>query len=541
MQLFYKCILSGEEIPLPLRLSLIRQGYEISDFYKTLTHKLKRQIFYVRSIVRNPERLCQSFEWRLIDIQKYLHDRHIIVRNNKEFPRSFTDTTIQYQASRPTLVEHEYYTDLVKKISETTLSTEIIEKLSRMNVAPEEEIMAENRAADVIAPEEVAPYYGIASNAIYVNTFIVSEPLYGRLVVRYCDAGVFSGSVARGEVGRMVHLLSIIRFAQTHETTMRIQSLALACAELHGACLDPRRFLDRDASRTAIIAAVEMLRTPAFREKIGVEEPTPDVYARHTAAWALVGRAERTIEQSLFLLAAYTEANAATLYGAVTFITTAIVSYCKRGSLTIENAQKITNSIRDDISHVVNLNRDVVSLFYKQFGRDINDNNVERLLTHWKGLINENSAMRLHLILCQATNSGLTQYLICLKAITTIPRFDWERLATILPQDWDALVTANELIGENKYYGFRRDLGNAKSTGYKSYTWVAKELLIRTGIDPNLANYAGFVLAPKNRPRVTAMIAQFIESQTDAADDEGPAPILPELDAMRLDYHSLNE
>jgi len=51
--------------------------------------------------------------------------------------------------------------------------------------------------------------------------------------------------------------------------------------------------------------------------------------------------------------------------------------------------------------------------------------------------------------------------------------------------------TARGIIGENLYYGFKRDMGAARSTLYKSAGYVARELLIKINREKTLLRYAG--------------------------------------------------
>jgi hypothetical protein len=50
---------------------------------------------------------------------------------------------------------------------------------------------------------------------------------------------------------------------------------------------------------------------------------------------------------------------------------------------------------------------------------------------------------------------------------------------------------AKAAIGTNPYYGFDRNIAAAKSTGYKTIAWVAKELLVRLSSETALTRYQG--------------------------------------------------
>lgn len=49
------------------------------------------------------------------------------------------------------------------------------------------------------------------------------------------------------------------------------------------------------------------------------------------------------------------------------------------------------------------------------------------------------------------------------------------------------------------YYGFKRDMGAARSTLYKSIGYVARELLVRLNGERTLMRYAGLAGNIKNK------------------------------------------
>ncbi|KAK9707981.1 hypothetical protein QE152_g27537 [Popillia japonica] len=69
----------------------------------------------------------------------------------------------------------------------------------------------------------------------------------------------------------------------------------------------------------------------------------------------------------------------------------------------------------------------------------------------------------------------------------------------------------------NVYYGFKHDLGVVKSTLYKSYGYVAKELLIKLRGERSLAQYAGWPRMVANQAAVDRLIANFETYRTEVA------------------------
>jgi hypothetical protein len=80
----------------------------------------------------------------------------------------------------------------------------------------------------------------------------------------------------------------------------------------------------------------------------------------------------------------------------------------------------------------------------------------------------------------------------------------------LLPRELDKFRIAVDLIDGNPYYGFRKNLGEAASTRYKSLGWVSKELLVKGAGKGTLANYAGWPRIVLNMERVRHIIANYL-------------------------------
>ncbi|KAG8304751.1 hypothetical protein J6590_086700 [Homalodisca vitripennis] len=67
-----------------------------------------------------------------------------------------------------------------------------------------------------------------------------------------------------------------------------------------------------------------------------------------------------------------------------------------------------------------------------------------------------------------------------------------------IPDDFVHYGEARALVGNNQYYGFNRDLGNARHTRYRSRAWLCIKLLVRfRGAEyGSLQNYRGVVAHP---------------------------------------------
>jgi len=103
----------------------------------------------------------------------------------------------------------------------------------------------------------------------------------------------------------------------------------------------------------------------------------------------------------------------------------------------------------------------------------IDENNAEEIFNMLDSGL-ETTSLRLHLTLAQAAHSGLTQFVVIGRAISTFTSFPWAKIEQ-LTGEITKYHAAAVLIGGNRYYGFKKDLGAAKPTNYKNLGWVAKE------------------------------------------------------------------
>ncbi|XKL61658.1 hypothetical protein PGB90_001491 [Kerria lacca] len=95
----------------------------------------------------------------------------------------------------------------------------------------------------------------------------------------------------------------------------------------------------------------------------------------------------------------------------------------------------------------------------------------------------EETALRLRLTIVQAAGSGLTCLILILKAMRIYANFPWWVVAALYGNEMANVETATTAVGDNPYYGFKKDLGAVKSRLYKNIAWVAKELLKPARLD----------------------------------------------------------
>lgn len=157
--------------------------------------------------------------------------------------------------------------------------------------------------------------------------------------------------------------------------------------------------------------------------------------------------------------------------------TTIFVAMAKRGNVSDDFMTKIEKGLEDDLQLESRLNSDVIRLVYKFYGGHVNESNASDIVSRWLEDIPE-VALRVRLTLEQATNSGLTAFVVIDRAMIKYPNFNWARLNVQTGSELTNFTNAAALINGNPNYGFKKSLGAAKSTSYSSIAFVAKELLI---------------------------------------------------------------
>lgn len=138
----------------------------------------------------------------------------------------------------------------------------------------------------------------------------------------------------------------------------------------------------------------------------------------------------------------------------------------------------------------------------------INDENIADVFIRWTALIGQKS-LRLALTIQQAAGTGLTTLIVIGNAIKSYPDFDWAQVRLHFPQEWNNFTRAVQVVNNNPYYGYRKDLGVVKSTLYKNLSYIAKELLIKVGGQQSLTQYAEFPVRIPDKAGFDVLISDY--------------------------------
>lgn len=183
---------------------------------------------------------------------------------------------------------------------------------------------------------------------------------------------------------------------------------------------------------------------------------------------------------------------------AIGYITNAFCALSKRGQVTDEFCNKINAAVRDELGVVVNLHSGTLNAIYKGYMQGVNENNAQDVFNRLDEMIPD-IALRLKLTLMQASGSGLTLFMIIGRALRLYNDFPWSRVNTLTSGELANWTQAMRAIDGNLYYGFKRDLGVARSTLYKSLGYVAHELLMKINGEITLRCFMGLTGNVKNK------------------------------------------
>jgi hypothetical protein len=97
--------------------------------------------------------------------------------------------------------------------------------------------------------------------------------------------------------------------------------------------------------------------------------------------------------------------------------------------------------------------------------------------------------MRIHLLLQQATQSGMTGYYSILQAMRLFPEFPWEIINVLYPGELARFQAAVNEVGGRDYIGFWEGRVHARNRNYRHLMSVSVELLVQSGAEPTLKSY----------------------------------------------------
>lgn len=201
----------------------------------------------------------------------------------------------------------------------------------------------------------------------------------------------------------------------------------------------------------------------------------------------------------------------------ISLLSCTIISYSKRGSTTEPFLVRVANDIRANHGENVNLNNGIIRDFWAIVSGWIPENGAGALFQELAAMLPQNLSTRLALTIQHTAGSGLTAYRVIGCAIKFHPRFRWDYVRQIFPHEWANYLAAQADVAGDVYYGFRPNLGTARSTNFKNITFLCKEILIRCDAKASLAQYRGWPPAMGRQEEFMRLIENYQRVRNDAA------------------------
>lgn len=357
-------------------------------------------------------------------------------------------------------------------------------------------IIVAERTADYIRDRRA---FGLAANAMFMQAQYQELDIMKQFCVFNCNTGILSGNFDTQTVPKVVQLITYGRMKlkniiRDDTRNPYVEYQAYAMAELFGVHIPADRHLDQAQSHVEIISAArwllehhdEFMPQDWYDPVIGLG---PNVQAAID-----IPRADFDIHRALVIL----EAMALVLptgrewLNGISFTTTVLTALAKKGTIASHAVAKIVAGVKNDYPGTsVTLSALVVKSFFNNFGRYIDENNAQAVFEHYAGIL-PNNCQRMLITIQQTADSGITVFNIIKRAVTELRDFAyWPLCYTKFGDNFDNFLIAIAAVGNNHYYGFRRDLGLVAAAKFKSLGYLSQQLLIRVSGDQPLDRYAG--------------------------------------------------
>lgn len=190
--------------------------------------------------------------------------------------------------------------------------------------------------------------------------------------------------------------------------------------------------------------------------------------------------------------------------------TSMYIGLAKRGTVSDAKLDKLRTAITEEVGVDPPLNEDLIGSVYRAFGKYIDETNAGQVFDRWGNYMNDRS-LSMRILLMQTSHAGLTAIETIRTALNVFPGCDWPEVIKLLPSEVPFVREALQVTQNNPYYGFKHDISGIASTKYKTFSWFAKELLIRKGGPQyeGLRNYRGWTHNPMHRNRLVDILDNF--------------------------------
>ena len=101
----------------------------------------------------------------------------------------------------------------------------------------------------------------------------------------------------------------------------------------------------------------------------------------------------------------------------------------------------------------------------------INDSTIDSIVTDLGNRLPD-GAVAFRVLVQQTLGSGLTMLILIRDTMLAYPSFPWNILAGFMGGEMKCAVDAMNLVGDNQYLGYIKELGIAASSYYRGLAWT---------------------------------------------------------------------
>lgn len=186
-----------------------------------------------------------------------------------------------------------------------------------------------------------------------------------------------------------------------------------------------------------------------------------------------------------------------------------LIASAKRGNISTPLLRKVVEAAQSSLNTIDGLlTQENFRTIFRVYGSYINDVVAAEVFARWEVMI-PNSLLRMKILCRQTAGESLTQWNTIVTAIDRFFGFQWEVMRRLWPEEWAKLEEASQAVRGNPYYGFKEDLGPARSTNFRRLAYVAKELMIKVGGEAALSQYRGWLTDFPGRARIDEMVVGY--------------------------------
>lgn len=240
-------------------------------------------------------------------------------------------------------------------------------------------------------------------------------------------------------------------------------------------------------------------------------------------------------EIKALFVATYAQSNVK-ISGLVSVFAMSLIAYAKRGNATEHLLGRVTDSIREDTQKNVVLDINTIKMFYNMYANELTEHTAEDFFEGLEAMLPHGCQALVNLV-TQTAYTGVTAAVTIKEALITHPNFNWDLIADLFPTEMTTAGQAVAELTENKYIGFKSNLGDIASTKYKNVAWVAKELMIRISGKGSLKAYGGWIRIPAHQARLETLIETYVAARAEEEVQENA----PARDAVRAIINAANQ